>query len=141
MLMIILGSIIIFFVPSCPTLAVTFSIAETTSYPPKPALSVVTWSYAKVSLSSSSGVTKGQVLLSFAGTVTQGAYTLTIGVDYGGAVVTQPTSFGSVGQGTYQARVAYWPRQENTNMPYVVTITVTQSGAEPATLIVSILPT
>jgi len=142
MLVLILAAIMVFFIPLSPVLTVTFNISHSTNYPYSPTLTIVTWSYAKVSLGSSSGVTKGQIVLTYASNVTtQGQYSITLSVTYAGDTISQPTTFTPYGEATYQARVVYWPRSEQTSVPYVFTVSVAQTGFSPVVSTVTILPT
>ncbi len=140
MLIIILAAVMVLFVPLSPSLSVTFNLGvSSTGY--GPTLTAETWSYAKVTLGSSSGVAKGSISLSFAGSSLAGPYNLTIAVSYNGQSLSGPEKYAGVGEGTYQTRIVYWPRTESTDIPYVVTITAAETGAPSVMLMINILPT
>ncbi len=142
-LIMLLGGAMVFFIPLSPSLTVTFSIGHTAVYPAQPTITAITWSYSKVTLASSAGATKGQILLSSANSTTtsEALYTLTVAVSHSDQTLSGPTSFGPLGEGTYQVRAVYFPRQEQANIPYVVTIVVSQIGLPPVAVSVGILPT
>ena len=142
MFIILLGGTMIFFLPLSPSLTVTFSIGHTMGYPPQPTIGAIMWLYSKATLASSAGIAKGAISLSYANSsASQALCTLTVTVSYGDQTLSGPTNFGPLGEGTYQVRAVYFPRQEQANTPYVVTLVISQSGLPPAAITVSILPT
>jgi hypothetical protein len=143
---IVFAGIVVFFLPLSPSLTVTFAIGHKEGqYPIQPTITATTWLYGKVSLFSSSGVTKGQIVLSSATNSTTQPYDLTATVSYNGQDITSPTVFPSIGEGVYQVRVVYYPRSEQSTIPYILTFVVSLPPGvcciQPANLTVSIYPT
>jgi len=138
LLLIVIGAYVIFVVPLCPTLTVTFKI---TYMPAKleHTLEVPSHSYTKSSLSSVAGIAKGDIMLIYvAGTV--GHYSVSVAVTYGNEKLPAGT-FTSLGEGTYQIRVVYWPRAEDKSTPYAVTFTLFFGTSQVATATAWLFPT
>lgn len=114
---VILAVFVIFSVPISPTLTVTIVIntAPNSQVP----LAVSTFSYDKVPLSVAIGTSR-DVPYVVGGPTTTGALALVANVTYAGNLISGPTSFSSLSDGTYQIKVNYFPRTEQSATPYVV---------------------
>jgi hypothetical protein len=143
--LIVFAGIVVFLLPICPSLSVTFAIGHKGQFTTQPTIAAVTWQYAKVSLTSSSGTTKGQIGLSSAANSTTRPYTLTVTVSYNGQNITSATPFPAIGEGVYQVHVVYYPRSEQSTIPYIITFVVSGPadvyGIQPAILTVDVYPT
>jgi len=126
--------------PLSPTLKATFKITRQNSYT-APKIELADATYNKVSLLASTSATKGSITVSYLG-ATQGSYSLTIVIAYGGNVLSSG-SYSSLGDGLYQMYVAYLPRfGEQASTPYFVTFNLFYSDGTPATnLTITIYPT
>jgi hypothetical protein len=140
-LLAVIVGVAIFYLPLSPMLSITFTIGHTPNYPSQPALTLVTWSYSKISLAAGASATKGEIRMSFATNVTQTPYTVGITITYGGKDISVPSYFSPYGEGTYQAQVVYWPMTEEKTIPYVITLTLYENNQKVAFLIASIYPT
>jgi len=105
-------------------------------------VSLLSWNYAKLSITASASIRKGEVILVTVTNTT--AITpmnaLRIGVSYGGSTLT-PTAEFLAGSGDYEMQVVYTPRAEQSDVPYRVTITAAAPGTQTFVgIVVSILP-
>jgi len=110
--------------PLGPTLGATFRITTPPQSPPT--MEVVESSYGKTSLLSTGGST-GNITLSDL-QATQGDYSLTIVITYGGTVLSSG-SYSFLGDGLYEMHVSYFPRfGEQSATPYSVTFSLSYSN-------------
>ncbi len=149
-LFIVVISLTILLLPLSPTLRVTFSIAK--SMNGQPTLTIDNSFYSKASFFATSGATKGNITLSYV-TGSQGPYTLSISILYGGTysygaysggAVLSSATFYSLGDGQYQIYVAYLPRfGEQPNIPYLLIFNLYYQNGQVAVngLFVTIYPT
>lgn len=146
--LILLVVFVFFIVPLSPTLKLAFQIKTDGT----PMLNIIDRTYAKVSLFSIWNATKGNIALSYiAGS--QGSYTLTISILYGGTysygaysggALLSSATFSSLGDGNYQIYVAYLPRfGEQPNIPYLLILNLYYPNGQVAVngLFVTIYPT
>jgi len=126
--------------PLSPMLNVTFKIARPTTYPYTPDIEFLASSYNKVSLWSTTSMTKGQILLNYL-QAKQGEYDLSILVSYGNEQLSAQ-EFKSLGEGTYQIQVVYLPRTgETPSVPYSLTFILLSNGMTIASWTITITPT
>jgi hypothetical protein len=117
LVILILAAFVIVSIPISPTLTVTVVIntAPNSQVP----LAISTFSYDRVPLSVAIGTSR-DVPFIVGGPTTAGTSTLSVNVTYAGNLISGPTSFYSLADGTYQIKVNYFPRTEQATTPYVV---------------------
>jgi hypothetical protein len=137
--LLLIGTFLVY-VPVNPSITVSFTI-QSNSTTGAPTVVITSWTDGKQALVATSNTPKGQIVLlgftntttftssnnpaSSTATVTQTpstVYQMIVAVKYGNETL----SFGyfSVTVGLYQARVVYWPRTEQSTVPYTVILGV-----------------
>ncbi|HYW01083.1 MAG TPA: hypothetical protein VE862_06405 [Candidatus Acidoferrum sp.] len=123
LVLVVLFSFVAF--PLSPTLRASFRITTPPQSPPT--MEIVDASYSKTSLLTSASSNLGNITVSYL-QGTQGYYSLTIVITYGGTVLSSG-SYSSLGDGLYEMSVAYFPRTgEQTATPYSVTFSLSYSN-------------
>jgi len=121
LVLVVLFSFVAF--PLSPTLRASFRITTPPQSPPT--MEVVDASYSKTPLLATA--TQGNITVSYL-EGTQGYYSLTIVITYGGTVLSFGT-YSSLGDGLYEMYVAYFPRfGEQPATPYSVTFSLSYSN-------------
>jgi hypothetical protein len=128
-------------VPLIPEITANIQVSTTPNH--HPALNLLYVVYRKVSLLAASPEPKDriQVIASTGAAPTSSSpvhYYLSAVVQYGNQMVIQGGA--DLGDGSYLIKASFWPRQEEPNTPYVVTITVSQGGYYYATVESTITP-
>jgi len=120
---IMLGMFIVMSTPLCPTLSVTLAID---TKPWTPTLSVTSFSFERIPLPAALVITRDVPYL-VGGPPTVGEAKLSFTVSYKNVLLSDKV-FASLSDGTYQARVVYFPRSEERETPYVVSLTLVFKG-------------
>jgi hypothetical protein len=134
-IIIMLAAFFLMSIPLSPSLAVTLSI-DTKQY--TPILTVTSFAYSKVPLPVALVTTRDVPFLA-GSSPTTGTSQLRFTVSYAGTVLSDYV-FVNLGDGTYQVKVLYSPRPEQSGTGYVVAMTLTAPNSQTASATVNIFP-
>jgi len=128
-------------VPLVPEITANIQVSTTPNH--HPAINLLSVVYRKVSLLAGSLEPKDRIqVIGSTGTALTSSspvhYYLNAVVQYGNQMGIQGGT--DLSDGSYLIKASFWPRQEEPNTPYVVTITVSQAGYYYATVESAVTP-
>lgn len=120
------------FLPLAPRLTIGINISNSQG------LQIASLNYAKVPLGSIAGLKYGNIALSLLGVILD-SFALNVTISYQNVTLSH-SSFRNLGSGGYQLQVIYFPRSEDTSVPYLIQFWLYSGGSLIAAPAVTIYP-